>query len=84
MNPSPRPGVQPPESAYGGPYGCPEPTPPPPRRRSRRPGRFRRFVRGYLMLVGALTTLYVLVQLLVRLFIEIGKWMPPARERWNP
>ena len=40
--------------------------------------RFRRFVRGYLMLVGALTTLYVLVQLLVRLFIEIGKWMPPA------
>ena len=33
---------------------------------------------GYLMLVGALTTLYVLVQLLVRLFIEIGKWMPPA------
>ncbi len=74
MNPSPRPGVQPPEPAYG----CPEPTPPPHRRRSRRPGRFRRFVRGYLMLVGALTTLYVLVQLLVRLFIEIGKWMPPA------
>ena len=72
MNPSPRPGVQPPD-----PYGCPEPTPPPHRRRSR-PGRFRRFVRGYLMLVGALTTLYVLVQLLVRLFIEIGKWMPPA------
>ena len=77
MNSSPRPGVQPPESAYGGPYGCPEPTPPSHRRRSR-PGRFRRFVRGYLMLVGALTTLYVLVQLLVRLFIEIGKWMPPA------
>ena len=50
----------------------------PHRRRSRRPGRIRRFVRGYLMLVGALTTLYVLVQLLVRLFIEIGKWMPPA------
>ena len=66
MNPSPR-----------DPYGSPEPTPPPHRRRSR-PGRFRRFVRGYLMLVGALTTLYVLVQLLVRLFIEIGKWMPPA------
>lgn len=78
MNPSPRPGVQPPEPAYGGPYGSPEPTPPPHRRRSCRPGRFRRFVRGYLMLVGALTTLYVLVQLLVRLFIEIGKWMPPA------
>ena len=77
MNPSPRPGVQPPESAYGGPCGSPATTPPPHRRRSR-PGRFRRFVRGYLMLVGALTTLYVLVQLLVRLFIEIGKWMPPA------
>ena len=77
MNPSPRPGVQPPEPAYGGPCGSPEPPPPPHRRRSR-PGRFRRFVRGYLMLVGALTTLYVLVQLLVRLFIEIGKWMPPA------
>ena len=42
----------------------------------RRRGRFGRFVRGYLMLVGALTTLYVLVQLLVRLLIEIGKWMP--------
>lgn len=78
MNPAPRPGVQPPDPAYGGPCGGPEPTPPPHRRRSRRPGRFRRFVRGYLMLVGALTTLYVLVQLLVRLFIEIGKWMPPA------
>lgn len=77
MNPSPRPGVQPPEPAYGGPCGSPE-SPPPPHRRRSRPGRFRRFVRGYLMLVGALTTLYVLVQLLVRLFIEIGKWMPPA------
>lgn len=30
------------------------------------------------MLVGAMTTLYVLVRLLVRLFIEIGNWMPPA------
>ena len=39
-----------------------------------RHGRFRRFVRGYLMMVGGLTTLYVLVQLLVRLFVEIGKW----------
>lgn len=37
-------------------------------------GRLGRFFRGYLMLVGALTTLYVLVQALVRLFIEIGKW----------
>lgn len=41
----------------------------------RRRGRFMRFVRGYLMLVGSLTTLYVLVQLLVRLFIEVDKWM---------
>jgi len=48
---------------------------PKPRRRKRR-GRFRRFVRGYLMFVGALTTLYVLIQLLVLALIEIGKWMP--------
>ena len=41
-----------------------------------RPGRFRRFVRGYLMMVGALTTLYVLVLLLVKLFVEVGKWTP--------
>ena len=46
-----------------------------PRRRKRR-GRFRRFVRGYLMFVGALTTLYVLIQLLVMLLVELGKWMP--------
>lgn len=42
--------------------------------RKRRRGRFMRFVRGYLMLVGGISTLYVLVQLLVRLFIEVGKW----------
>lgn len=41
-----------------------------------RQGRFRRFMRGYLMLVGALTTLYVLVLLLVSLFVEVGKWAP--------
>lgn len=41
-----------------------------------RPGRFRRFMRGYLMLVGALTTLYVLILLLVQLFVEVGKWSP--------
>ena len=46
-----------------------------PKRKKRR-GRFRRFVRGYLMVVGALTTLYVLIQLLVLLLIELGKWMP--------
>ena len=33
-----------------------------------------RFFRGYLMAVGALTTGYVLVQLLVLLFVEIAKW----------
>ena len=49
---------------------------PAPRRRRR--GRFMRFVRGYLMFVGSLTTIYVLIQLLVILFIEIGKWMPPG------
>lgn len=46
------------------------------RRKPRHRGRFGRFMRGYLMLVGALSTLYVLVQLLVRLFIEVGKWAP--------
>jgi len=46
--------------------------------RRRRHGRFMRFVRGYLMFVGSLTTIYVLIQLLVILFIEIGKWMPPG------
>ena len=78
MNPSPRPGVQPPESAYGGPYGSPEPTPPPHRRRSRRPGRFRRRVRGDVMRVGARTPRDVRVQLRVRLGIVKGQWMPPA------
>lgn len=48
---------------------------PRPRRRRRR-GRFKRFVRGYLMFVGSLTTLYVLMQLLVWLFVEIARWMP--------
>ena len=52
--------------AAGNPINAPRP----------RQGRFRRFVRGYLMLVGALTTLYVLVLLLVRLFVEVGKWTP--------
>ena len=44
--------------------------------RPRRRGRAVRFFRGYLMMVGALTTLYVLLQLAVRLLVEIGKWMP--------
>ena len=42
----------------------------------RRRGRVACFFRGYLMTVGALTTLYVLLQLVVRLLVEIGKWMP--------
>ena len=44
--------------------------------RRRRHGRAARFFRGYLMMVGALTTLYVLLQLAVRLLVEIGRWMP--------
>lgn len=50
--------------------------PQPPHHRKRRGGRFGRFVRGYLMCVGSLTTGYMFVQLLVRLFIEVDKWMP--------
>lgn len=44
----------------------------------KRRGRFRRFVQGYLMFVGTLTTLYVLAQLLVLLFVELARWMPTA------
>lgn len=46
---------------------------PKPKYRKRR-GWFLRFVRGYLMFVGGLTTLYGLIQLLVLLFVEIAKW----------
>jgi hypothetical protein len=46
-------------------------------RRPRR-GRAGRFFRGYLMLVGALTTIAALVLLLVRLFVEIEKWVHPV------
>ena len=42
-------------------------------RRPRR-GRIGRFFRGYLMLVGMLTTIAGLVLLLVKLFVEIEKW----------
>lgn len=41
-------------------------------RRPRRHGRFRRIFRGYLMAVGAITTIYVLFRLLVLLLVEIG------------
>ena len=43
----------------------------PPRRR----GRCVRFFRGYLMLVGGGTTIYVLIRLLVVLLVEVQKWM---------
>lgn len=44
----------------------------------RKKGKFRRFVQGYLMFMGTLTTLYLLAQLLVLLFVEIARWMPAA------
>ena len=46
-------------------------------RRKKRFRRLGRFFRGYLMAVGALTTGYVLVQLLVLLLVEITKWQTP-------
>ena len=52
------------------------PGPPPKRPEYRdrpRRGRAGRFFRGYLMLVGALTTIAAIVLLLVRLFVEIEK-----------
>ena len=58
------------------PHPHPAPQPHEKKRRKRRRGRFGRFLRGYLMFVGALTTAYVLIQLLVLLLIEIGNWMP--------
>lgn len=52
------------------------PQPEPPRKSRKKKHRFRRFLQGYLMTVGALTTLYVLAQLAVRLLVEVGRWMP--------
>lgn len=52
--------------------------PPRPQKPRKHMGPFVRFMRGYFMLVGAGTTLYVLIQLLVKLFVEIEKWMGPA------
>lgn len=46
-------------------------------RKKLRFSRFKRFFRGYLMAVGALTTGYVLVQLIVLLLVEIAKWQMP-------
>lgn len=48
----------------------------PPHKRKKRRGRLARFMRGYLMIVGALTSLYVLAQLVVLLLVEIAKWQP--------
>lgn len=50
----------------------PHSRPPKPRRFAR----LKRFIRGYLMMVGALTTCYVLVKLLVIAFVELAKWLP--------
>ena len=50
--------------------------PPRPSKPRRRKGGFGRFIRGYFMLVGICTTIIGLIFLLVRLFVEIDKWLP--------
>ena len=52
----------------------PAPAQQPVHHRPRRGG-FARFFRGYLMVVGGVTTVLGLTWLIVRLFVEIGKWM---------
>ena len=47
--------------------------PTPERRRPRR-GRFARFLRGFLFVVGGVTAALALVRLVVWLFVEVGKW----------
>ena len=42
---------------------------------SRRKGSFKRIIRGYLMLVGAGTTIYALILLLVQLLVKLQLWM---------
>ena len=49
---------------------------PMPKRPHRRRGGFGRFVRGYLMTVGAITTIIGLTLLLVQFFVEVEKWIP--------
>lgn len=39
-----------------------------------RRGAFIRFMRGYLMLVGAGTTIYALIRLLILLLVEVQNW----------
>lgn len=60
------------------PYGQPQQAQPYETKPRRKRGGFRRLLRGYLMIVGALTTVYVLIRLLTLLLVEIQKWMPPA------
>lgn len=54
------------------------PQPEKPQKKRRRRGVFLRFARGYLMLVGAGTTIYFfLTWLLIPLLIEVQKWLSP-------
>jgi len=41
---------------------------------------FKRFVRGYLMLIGAATTIYALIRLIILFLVEVQAWMvlPPV------
>ena len=52
----------------------PEHPSPRPEKTGRRRGAFARFVRGYLMLVGAGTTVYVLIRLIILLLVEAKSW----------
>jgi hypothetical protein len=49
---------------------CPQPPP----EKHHRKRRFMRIVRGYLMLVGACTTIYALVRLVIALLVEARSW----------
>ena len=51
----------------------PSPSGPPPH--VKRPGRARRFFRGYLMVAGAAATLVGITLLIVSLFVEIHEWL---------
>lgn len=55
------------------PQQAPNPPGPPPH--VKRPGRARRFFRGYLMVAGAVATLAGLTLLIVSLFVEIQEWL---------
>lgn len=64
---------QQPQRPYGEPPMQQQAVPP----HNRRPGRARRFFRGYLMIAGAVATLFGLILLVVSLFVEINKWIVP-------